>query len=729
MNKSKIFEISAFLLGVLGVLGSFSDMLHKDIIPLRLTFFLLIYVCLIYMIFKFYNNRIKSIEYLLFSFFSSVGLVLSVIFLVKLVESIINLDLGSESNNFIISREIKMGSFFALPSIILLSFYNISESFKQLISKFNVFESKKSKIYLTLSLIVFWGNIVLYSPLNVLTSSAEAFSVPLGSTIFYYLIITIVLIAVSFLVINFLGESRKTILLNVVAFAAILVWGYTYLIPGNFGNLDGTILTEAKKLNISKSGMLLEMFSIVLVLTLFLIVTIKKAKILFAAIVILNLMSFAQTISSLVTYDKQPATASDQKNESSLNPGLFNFSKDKNVVVFMLDMYCGGYLEDIFNNTPELKQELEGFTWYPNTMSISNNTFTSVPSILAGREYTPDKMNERGNNLKEQYKDIHLAYYNKFNPKGWDVSLSGLYYLWDRGVFESNGIPYASNKELYSAWKDYPSNKETFSKLLSPNEFRNIFIAIGLFKASPFLFKSTIYYDSRWLNTNQGGMAIDHILENRALYDLLVTESRVESTKSTFKYFSNNFSHIPWGVDKNGELRKEYLLNTPEFVSINGESYLNPELAENSFKENLFLLSNWFKWLKKEGIYDNTKIIIVSDHGISGLSPMYNDFTHIEDKNGNKLFPTGRIHPVMLIKDFNSKGDLKVSDKLLSNADTFDLATSVLGIEDPVNDYNPDRKVKLFTTPWKISDNKPDAYTITGEYEIEENIFDKKNWK
>lgn len=716
------------LTGLFGILGSFSSTLNRDILSLRLFYFIIIYTSCFFIYRLTISLGKKSLEYILFLTVSAIITTISITFLVKMVMAYFTLDMTLESNNYKALNLIKNGAFFSLPAILLLSFYNLSELFTKQIKKLQKLSKSEFGRLTIAALILLFGNIILYSPISVLTSSHGTFSIELVPTILYYIGITAVTVIVFFFALKLLNTKRRTLIVTFLIVGSITTWIYTYLIPGDFGNLDGTILTEAIKLNIGSGTMLLELTSITLFLIIFYIIYLKKTKLIFPIVIILNLMSLSQTVSGVLSYINSSKDATTENVPTSLDSNLFSFSKDKNVIVIMIDMFCGGYIPNILEEEPALKIKLDGFTWYPNTLSISNNTFTSVPSMVGGSNYKPGVMNTRGIKLKDQFQDAYLEFSNKMGPEGFNVAMGGLYYLRNRQTMSDNNIAYFTNREIYSEWKSKPENNGIINTLLSPNEFRNIFIVIGLFKAAPFLLKSTIYYDSRWLNANRGGMTIDHVLESKALFDLLPIISTTDSTKSTFKYFANNLSHMPWGIDDNGELNKDYIVDTPEFVKIDGVSYINPELVTNSLKTTLNLLTEWFKWMKDAGVYNNTKIILVSDHGNSGLSPMFGNFKQLKDSAGTPIFPTGRIHPLMMVKDFNTRGDLKISDKFLSNSDTYDIATSVTGSHDPINNYNPDRELTMYATTWKLSDNKADSYSIIAEYTVTKSIFNSENW-
>ena len=90
-------------------------------------------------------------------------------------------------------------------------------------------------------------------------------------------------------------------------------------------------------------------------------------------------------------------------------------------------------------------------------------------------------------------------------------------------------------------------------------------------------------------------------------------------------------------------------------------------------------LGKWFDYLRENGLYDNTRIIIVSDHGAETLKQF--DDLLVEDPE----FDAQGVNPVLMVKDFGSTG-LTVSEDFMTNADTPLLALDGL-IADPVNPF------------------------------------------
>ena len=121
----------------------------------------------------------------------------------------------------------------------------------------------------------------------------------------------------------------------------------------------------------------------------------------------------------------------------------------------------------------------------------------------------------------------------------------------------------------------------------------------------------------------------------------------------------------------------------PPVPEISNRKYsgYSKEEGKNSAKYIFSKLSFIFEKMKSLDVYDNTTLIIVSDHGVH-----YNSKDSWDEK---------AIHPVLMIKENNEAGRLKTSEQLMSNADVFSIPTrAVFGksfdvIESPITTKNP----------------------------------------
>ena len=125
-------------------------------------------------------------------------------------------------------------------------------------------------------------------------------------------------------------------------------------------------------------------------------------------------------------------------------------------------------------------------------------------------------------------------------------------------------------------------------------------------------------------------------------------------------------------------------------------------------------IAQWLDYLKEQDCYDNTRIIIVSDHGyyVEGFPEFESDDTSILFNNA-----------LLMVKDFNSNGPLTTSYEFMTNADTPTLATENI-IPTPTNPF----------TGNELSDaQKYSPYQtvlgMTADFNVHDNIFDLKNWE
>ena len=148
-------------------------------------------------------------------------------------------------------------------------------------------------------------------------------------------------------------------------------------------------------------------------------------------------------------------------------------------------------------------------------------------------------------------------------------------------------------------------------------------------------------------------------------------------------------------------------------------------------------LGRWFDYLRDQGVYDNTRIILVADHG-HGMA-QFKDMIFGEWVGNTWHHPQDVMsyNPLLMVKDFAGKG-FHVDDRFMTNADTPILALDGL-LNAPVNPFtgkaitdepkSAEEHHILYTDisdPWDNNGNTflPDRwYALKGQ-----NIFDLSAW-
>jgi len=600
---------------------------------------------------------------------------------------------------------------------------------------------KRSSSIFFFSMLLWSGMVFIHSPLTVFTSSWGEFNISVFQLLpWLFLYFTCFLVG-GYIFFRFIPRELKIVLVWIMFLLAITFWLYTYIIPGDFGHLDNFELSETNSLY-NRGGVLLflEIFGLFAGSIVLLILLNKAPGQIFAALVILNLMTYGQTGANIITSGVIKSKLNISKNSvkekiPEYSSSLLNFSQEANVIIFMLDMFCGGFVPEIMEKNPEIKENFDGFTWYANALSTTTATYGSIPAIVGGDEYTIGKYQKTDNyTISELYKDAYGFFPEFFMNQGFVVSYTDPFLINLSDLESNDEILIGKSKDFIPYWNDIQDSNFSNNIRVSILEYSRIFAAIGLFKGSPYIFKSRIYLGGSWLKTKGDAGSIRHAMENLALLESAPLLSRVDSPQKTFKYISNELPHTPWAINEMGDISRKIIHEEPLdiYSSEFDKMFRNPVLPYYAATKTLSVLGKWFKWMKTVGIYDNTRIVIVSDHGYTGLDPMFEEYKVINDERGKIREGAGRFHPLFMVKDFNQKEPFSRSDHFVSNSDTAAFATMGIALVDPLSDplslESDGREIITSILRSGRQNHEAQQYDLVGQFLVKDNIFKEENW-
>ena len=145
----------------------------------------------------------------------------------------------------------------------------------------------------------------------------------------------------------------------------------------------------------------------------------------------------------------------------------------------------------------------------------------------------------------------------------------------------------------------------------------------------------------------------------------------------------------------------------------------------------LLALGEWMEYLRTQGVYDNTRIIITADHGrhLNSFSDMRFGPEPVDDI---MLF-----NPLMLVKDFGQT-EFKVDEQFMTNADTPLMAFKGL-IDHPRNPFTgneitdtakyDDVQYVHRTYFWQTSENNGNVFRPGRWYSVSGDMLDRSSWK
>jgi YidC/Oxa1 family membrane protein insertase len=412
---------------------------------------------------------------------------------------------------------------------------------------------------------------------------------------------------------------------------------------------------------------------------------------------------------------------------NSVSP-LFPMSKNgRNTVVIMLDRASSSFFPYILEESPDLKDLFSGFVYYPNTVSFNGYTILGAPPIFGGYDYTPEEINKRDSvPLIKKHNESLLLLPRLFSEAGFSVTVADPPYPNyslnnDLSIYDGlSGVKACVTDSVYTnLWlTEHGVKLPSISDILK----RDIFW-YGLFRISPLMIRRGLYQYGDWCSSIPG-QKLTLMLNGYSVLDYLPRLTDVKTgEQNTVLLMINNTTH-------DGAFLQE-----PDYRPVlNVSGYApGPYTKETEYHTNIASykrLADWFNFLKSQGLYDNTRIILVSDHGPQ--------IAYV-NKGDNGLPPNfDNLHPILFFKDFDASGSLKSDMTFMTNADVPYLALHGQ-IGNPVNPFTGNEismeskeKPLYIAVSGSLHLGDPEASRLTldpkRDYYIKENIFDGKNW-
>lgn len=298
----------------------------------------------------------------------------------------------------------------------------------------------------------------------------------------------------------------------------------------------------------------------------------------------------------------------------------FLLSDDQNLILLVLDAISGNDFEEIIAGNDDYKNMFHDFTYFDNSLAGYPYSSRSVPLILSGQWHKNEE------------------YFNEYVNKS--ISISPLVTKLKADKYRM-GIYYQYIQLKASTFEGVFENQTVLSYSYSSiNTMIKIVVRMAGIKYAPWDLKRHCYNLPDVLFTSK--VPLDENFKfydwsNIVFRDSLKNNNPIEITKDKcFRYIHLEGAHVPFEFDENLNIIK------------NG-TYHQKIIA------SLKVAKMYLERLKESGVYENSAIVIMSDHGFPD-----------DAKNFN---PIERMHPVLLVKGINESHAFKVSNAPVSYVD------------------------------------------------------------
>lgn len=403
---------------------------------------------------------------------------------------------------------------------------------------------------------------------------------------------------------------------------------------------------------------------------------------------------------------KMSAIHGKYKNYAEMNPSLavgtsdkiepiYHLSKNgRNVIVIFLDGGISSFFPKVLEEMPQLRSSFDGFTYYPNTLSFGAFTLLGSPAMMGGYDYTPDAMNERPDELlRDKHNEALLVMPRLFNEAGWHATLTDppfSNYAWSGDATPFALYPDTECKFVNkSYYPQYIKHMKDTGNAAFPNPdliTAKHSAAFCAMQAMPPILRSAMYDTGMYLELESQNRCVAQYAHLFFMPQLTDTAS----DKDSFIFFDNDLTHEAAILQQPGYVPvvksegkpttgtyKSKTENDVEFYHVNAAAFM--------------LVARYLDYLRTQGVYNNSRIIIVADHGKGITSP-----------NPQNMAPHQMaFNPLLMVKDFGEESPLHTDNTFMTNADTVMLATH--GITSDTNPFTG-RPLAINKTKMRVYD-------------------------
>lgn len=535
------------------------------------------------------------------------------------------------------------------------------------------------------------------------------------------------------------GSKVKKIEALTFAVLFFCAFANAFIFKFDYGVIDTTLSLEKSSVlrNISIVNLTVPLLIIPLIVSMcFILLKFNKAHYISLFIIAVGLAGLGISITKILhiksVYNKYAKNYEKSHTATEEIKPVYHLSKEgKNVVVLFLDRAINSFLPYALKELPELAEQLKGFVYYPNTLSFSSYTDIGSPAMMAGYEYTPEKLNARSSELlQKKHNEASLVLPTLFANAGYEVTITDPpcpNYSWkgDLSNFESK-----KNIHAYELFGKYSSMLKKELKLDMDSEYQQDLTAhremlnFTILEILPPILRNTFYGDFRrpyWRR--------ESFLNTFSCLYYLPKLTDFSASENQYIFIDNETPHEP-----------RYL--SADFITVCNKDEA-PKCVYQTDDDLVFVhyqtfvaalkqVGKWFDFLRENNVYDNTRIIIVADHGRHIPLSDFSDFS-------DPTIPSS-YDALLLVKDFNGSAPLSIDNDFMTNADTLFFAKKGL----PVSNINPftnksfevqkENGINVYPcegTEWnpeQMVDKTQFTLDKTKAFHVSNDIFQEKNW-
>ena len=277
----------------------------------------------------------------------------------------------------------------------------------------------------------------------------------------------------------------------------------------------------------------------------------------------------------------------------------FMLSTNNNVIVFVVDTLDSQWAETYILDDPKYDGLFTDFTYYDNVVGGGAPTVLGIPALLTGELYNPEI------SLDVYYKQAYAnsSLFRDLKTNGYVVNL------------------FTEEEYLNHADIEHIDNTVADSLYISePIKFAKNLMRLTAYYLSPYIMKEKLSFETSAFSSCYSTVdSVSHFYIDDPQFYLDFKNEGLSITEEghVFSLYHLFGAHGPYTMDENG-------------ARVEQSSWIQ------QIHGDMKIIGDYIAELKSKGVYENSTIIIVADHG--GVSLYQNPALFVKQANENKAF-------------------------------------------------------------------------------------------
>ncbi len=481
----------------------------------------------------------------------------------------------------------------------------------------------------------FVSQVFFFVPLHIFLNNITEFSVSFAHLCFLFLLASSGLIAVLYFA---AGKLPDQIFLAAVTFLSVVAFIESTILFGfaRHRPFDGTLIDWEALSTLSNIEL-----AVILGLASLIVVFRRRQELFYSvSLFILLFHGIGFLHATISTADSIRQSARTFRDLSSYFSDSYRLSRERNIIHIVPDNTPGALMYEIVASDFDRYSEVfDGFTLFTRAAGRYPHTFASISFFMTGRAPDPERDFVPSLPFTFKYKWTTLNEHSIVNTLA----------LHDFKTFayQSRGSSCVGRYTACMAGDVFHGRTISSDKSTHTGRIGLDLLDIALFQVTPVLIRRYIHNDERWFLSQ----LVTTTRTYSAIFDLFIDNMTTDDRPASYNYFHVAGGHSPILFDENCA-----------YVGTQKENYENMRAQVTC---TLLQLERLVQKLKQLGIYDETMIIVHSDHGSPWLTPSLNSV------GSAVILPrvSGSANAAILVKPPTIRGPLRFSRAPVSIGD------------------------------------------------------------